>query len=77
MPRNPTPAEEYEWLFSGLLPGAAIAILEHDAARLEKVIRKAQIKRAQAYLARKQIEENKWPKDEDGFLTLSDDNPMA
>jgi hypothetical protein len=77
VPRTPTPVEEFEWLFSGLLPGAAIKILERDAERLEEVIRKAQIKRAQALLVRKHIEQDRWPKDDNGFLTLSDDNPMA
>jgi hypothetical protein len=73
---DPTPKHDMEWLLSGLLPGAAEAVLDADIARLERHIRKLQVNLAQVHRFRKDLVNGDWPKDDDGFLTQSADNPL-
>lgn len=72
-----TPNQGWEWILDGLLPKAAGLVVEHDIARLEKQVRAAQIELAAARQVLKKIDEDEWPKDENGFLTYSPDNPLS
>lgn len=73
---NPTPKQEYEWLLAGLLPKGAIAVVENEIDRLEDQIRKTQLKLAYCRTVVRDIKNDNWPKDNDGFLTQSPDNPL-
>jgi len=75
--RDPTPAEDYEWLLSGLRPEAAVAVLEHDIKRLEHQVSKLQTKLAHAHVALKRARADEYPKDDDGLITLAPNNPLA
>lgn len=76
MTRSPI-VDHWEQELAGLAPGEALVVLNRLSARQEEIIRQAQIRRALTHKMRKAIANDNWPKDEDGFLTLSDDNPMA
>jgi len=72
-----TPEQGWEWMLDGLLPRAAALVVEHDVARLEKQVRAAQLELAVARQVLKKIDGDEWPKDANGFLTYSTDNPLA
>lgn len=75
--RETTPEWDWEWLLESLHPKKAAAVVESDIARLEKTIRFAQIELTVSRSILKKINQDEWPKDENGFLTYSPDNPLA
>jgi hypothetical protein len=72
-----TPEQHYEALLYGLIPRAAEAVVRADIARQVEQIRRAQVKLSNTHKVLKDIKNDNWPKDDNGFLTLSSDNPLA
>lgn len=71
-----TARQEYEWLLTGLLPKAALCVMDADIARHQDQVRKLQIKLAEIHTFRNNIADGDWPVDDDGFITKSADNPL-
>jgi hypothetical protein len=75
--REFTPEWAWEWLLESLHPKKAAAVVESDIARLEKQIRFAQIELTVSRSVLKKINQDEWPKDENGCLTYSPNHPLA
>jgi hypothetical protein len=77
MPSEYTPQEEYEWLLHGLTPGAALAVLDHEIQRQTQVVVKQTQKLHEAQAAYEKLKNNEFPRDSNGLITLSENNPLA
>jgi hypothetical protein len=71
-----TTRQEYEWLLKGLLPKAALCVMDADIVRHQEQVRKLQNKLAEIQRFRKDIANGDWPEDDNGFITQSADNPL-
>jgi len=71
-----TPNEEIEWYLSGATPEKAIDQIEWHLARQTQEIRRLQVKQADYQKALRKLRKGEWPKDENGFLTVSPDNSL-
>lgn len=77
MTRNPTPKQAKEWMLSGATPEEAIRSLEYEIQHYDDQIRRKQIKVATARHCLKELKAGNWPVNDEGFLTLSEDNPLS
>jgi hypothetical protein len=77
MPNEYTPQEEYEWLLQGLSPESALMVLDHEIQRQTEVVAKQTKKLHEAQAAYEKLTNNEFPRDPDGLITLSKNNPLA
>lgn len=73
---KPTPRHEDEWYFSGATSESAAENLEWRIQSLTRKITKLQVELANAHLSLKAIRADEWAKEDNGLLTLSEDNPL-
>lgn len=73
---EPTPEQGTEWILSGATPTEGAQLLEFHIQHHEEQIRKHQLKLTNARNCLKKIQAEEWPVDDEGRLTLSEDNPL-